>query len=107
MADAIQQRDAELNQLNRSLEQRVAERTADNSKARDEANAANRLAQENTRLKSEFLSTMSHELRTPLNAIEGFTGILLNKMGGTDFNKKAEEYFYSLSLSDGEIARQN
>lgn len=42
---------------------------------------AKRIADENSRLKSEFLSTMSHELRTPLNAIEGFTSILLNNMG--------------------------
>jgi signal transduction histidine kinase len=53
---------------------------------------AKRIAEENSRLKSEFLSTMSHELRTPLNAIEGFTGIILNKMGGTDFNPKTEGY---------------
>ncbi len=43
---------------------------------------ANALIKETTRLKSEFLSTMSHELRTPLNAIRGFTGILLEGMGG-------------------------
>jgi signal transduction histidine kinase len=54
--------------------------------------AAKRLADENSRLKSEFLSTMSHELRTPLNAIEGFTGIILNKIGGTDYNVKTEGY---------------
>jgi signal transduction histidine kinase len=54
--------------------------------------AAKRLADENSRLKSEFLSTMSHELRTPLNAIEGFTGIVLNRIGGTDFNGKTERY---------------
>ncbi|MGJ3241230.1 MAG: histidine kinase N-terminal 7TM domain-containing protein [Anaerolineae bacterium] len=49
--------------------------------ARDEAIAAKQLADENSRLKSEFLSTMSHELRTPLNAIEGFTSIMLSGMG--------------------------
>jgi signal transduction histidine kinase len=43
---------------------------------------ANAMIKETTRLKSEFLSTMSHELRTPLNAIRGFTGILLEGMGG-------------------------
>lgn len=46
-----------------------------------ELRVANRLAQENVRLKSEFLATMSHELRTPLNAIEGFTSIMLGHMG--------------------------
>ncbi|MCU0497165.1 MAG: ATP-binding protein [Anaerolineae bacterium] len=56
--------------------------------------AAKRLADENSRLKSEFLSTMSHELRTPMNAIEGFTGIILKKMGGADFNAKTEEYLH-------------
>lgn len=49
--------------------------------ARDEAIEAKKLADENSRLKSEFLSTMSHELRTPLNAIEGFTSIMLGGMG--------------------------
>lgn len=55
--------------------------TEDLRHARDEALVAKEIAQENSRLKSEFLSTMSHELRTPLNAIEGFTGIMLSGMG--------------------------
>jgi signal transduction histidine kinase len=53
---------------------------------------AKRLADENSRLKSEFLSTMSHELRTPMNAIEGFTSIMLKHMGGTEYNEKTERY---------------
>jgi len=57
--------------------------------ARDEAIIGKELAQENNRLKSEFLSTMSHELRTPLNAIEGFTGIMLGGMG-VDLDMKAK-----------------
>jgi signal transduction histidine kinase len=63
------------------MAQAVQDRTQQMQEARDEALAAQRIAKENSRLKSEFLSTMSHELRTPLNAIEGFTSIMLSGMG--------------------------
>ncbi len=54
--------------------------------------AARRIAEENSRLKSEFLSMMSHELRTPMNAIEGFTSIMLNGLGGVEFNEQADNF---------------
>lgn len=44
---------------------------------------ANERARESARLKTEFLHTISHELRTPLNAIMGYTGLLLEGMGGS------------------------
>lgn len=72
------------------MAQAVQDRTRQMQEARDEALAAQRIAKENSRLKSEFLSTMSHELRTPLNAIEGFTSIMLSGMG-IELSPRAED----------------
>lgn len=54
--------------------------------------AAQAAAEENARLKSEFLAIMSHELRTPLNAIEGFTSILLARLGNIEYDAKTEDF---------------
>lgn len=58
-----------MTELHRELEERVATRTAELSRALAEAERSNNA-------KSDFLSRMSHELRTPLNAIIGFGQLL-------------------------------
>jgi len=62
--------------------------------------AARELAEENSRLKDEFLASVSHEIRTPLNAINGWTQILLN----SDTN--AEKFRHALSTIQRNVASQ-
>lgn len=59
----------QLEEINRTLEARVENRTKLLAKAVKDAEEA-------SRAKSSFLAKMSHELRTPLNAIIGYSEIL-------------------------------
>ncbi|QDU57938.1 ATP-binding protein [Aeoliella mucimassa] len=90
---------AQLQDLNITLEERVAERTAAaESRAaelaisnkelertarellntRDELRAAKVAADQANEAKSRFLATMSHEIRTPMNGVLGMTELVLN-----------------------------
>lgn len=71
----VNARTRQLQEINREMEARIEERTADLA-------AATEKAKESDHLKSAFLAIMSHELRTPLNSIIGFTGILLQELAG-------------------------
>jgi PAS domain S-box-containing protein len=56
-------------ELNAELEARVLARTAELSRAREEAEQA-------SHAKSAFLATMSHEIRTPMNGVIGMIDVL-------------------------------
>lgn len=65
-------RNQELEELSKTLEQKVTERTQDLEQARDQALQA-------THAKSHFIANMSHEIRTPLNGVLGLLEILFDK----------------------------
>ncbi|MDB6170476.1 MAG: rpfC 5 [Verrucomicrobia bacterium] len=78
---------AMLEDVNRTLEEKVRDRTVELEKMMMTAKEANQA-------KSSFLAKMSHELRTPMNAIIGYSEILLedandsgNKSAIDDLNK--------------------
>ena len=83
MTDALRERDVairqayrKLEQLNRTLEQRVRDRTS-------ELLTANEKLKELDHLKSTFVSVVSHELRTPMTSIKGYVENLLDGLAGT------------------------
>jgi signal transduction histidine kinase/CheY-like chemotaxis protein len=82
-AAEIEAQQQKIRDLNATLEQRVAERTAQVEEKSAEIMRKNAQLEQASRMKSEFLANMSHELRTPLNAILGFSELLRDGLMGT------------------------
>jgi two-component system, sensor histidine kinase and response regulator len=81
-------------ELNKSLEEKVKQRTAD-------LEMANQQLSRLEKAKSEFLTIISHELRTPLNGIDGLAG-LLNQ---TLLDREQKAYLNHLSATSKRLSR--
>jgi signal transduction histidine kinase/ActR/RegA family two-component response regulator len=77
MVDSLQRTRDELADANATLEDRVAQRTAQVEVASRQLEVAKDQAEAANRMKSEFLATMSHEVRTPMNGVLGTLSLVL------------------------------
>lgn len=81
----------EMKSINKVLEAKVVERTA-------ELQAAKEKAEESSKIKSHFMSLMSHELRTPMNGILGYAEILMSEVNVQEWKEYSEGIYSAGSM---------
>ena len=91
LGSALDKKTIEFDELTRTLEQKVLERT-------EELERSNRELERLNQIKSRFVSNTSHELRTPLNSILGFSDVLLEKSFGP-LNDSQERYVKNINAA--------
>ena len=94
MLGRLERSQADLLELNASLESVVVARTADLRQAIAHADAANQA-------KSDFLANMSHEIRTPMNAIIGLSGLALKN----EMPPRIQDYLSKIRQSGEHLLR--
>jgi len=82
----------QLEKYNRTLENKVAERTQILKEREAQLKEAKKVAESANKAKSEFLANMSHEIRTPMNAITGLTRLALK----TELTDKQYNYLIKI-----------
>lgn len=86
--------EAEVRRINAGLEERVAQRTADLQRAKDEADRANQA-------KSRFLAAASHDLRQPFQALRLFLEVLQMKTSGGPLQPVVDNAVQALEGGEG------